>query len=65
MGKQWSRDSRVPIDSPMLSFATKKLSTDANGQKEDAASSSSSSESFSPRARGFDGAVMSLISLQP
>ena len=39
LSKQWSRD--YPIDvphSPMLTFATKKLSTGANGQKEDAAS---------------------------
>ena len=44
LGKQWSRD--YPIDvpatptqlrSPILTFATKKLSTGANGQREDAA----------------------------
>ena len=51
LSKQWSRD--YPIDvphSPMLTFATKKLSTGANGQKEDAASF------FCPRS--FDRAVM-------
>ena len=38
----------------MLTFATKKLSTGANGQKEDAASF------FCPRS--FDGAVMVTVS---
>ena len=40
-GKQWSRD--YPIDSPrssMLTFATKKLSTSANGRKKDALAAS-------------------------
>ena len=47
--KQWSRDHRDPIDHDvpatptlpdhmMLTFATNKLSTRANGQREDAAS---------------------------
>ena len=42
---QWSRDYPIArmspqyLRSPMLTFATKKLSTGANGQKEDAVSS--------------------------
>ena len=37
LGKEPSRDYSIDVlASPMLTFAIKKLSTDANGQKEDA-----------------------------
>ena len=51
LGKQWSRDY------PMLSFATEKLSTGANEQKEDAASFFC--------ARSFDRAIMGVKNCSP